>query len=269
MNGTTALKKETPNVNTGNAFPWAGQPDETACNYAFGLLVRNLPARIMLEGKLHAPTLMAAAGAIAGVSAQVSLLADAEKIEKARADKRIQEIKFKADNRLFLHGDALNEMLYSVRDPVIAKSRVWNMMVSAALQRGLAREKLPNVPNMFKHVSESFGTAREGRPSVDERAQPVASVRDLLALTGPVAFAALAGEIDPTTTAMAGRANRKSWVAISAQAAANMLFTASKIMPPETCLTIARESAIYASKMRANAPVEAPPEHDQAEAPQA
>jgi hypothetical protein len=260
MTGTTALKQDTPTANTGNSFPWAGQPDETACNYAFGHLVRSLPARVTLEGKLHAPTLMAAAGAIAGVCAQVSLLADVERIEKARAENRIQEIKFKADNRLFLHGDALNEMLYSVRDPVVARSRVWNMMVSAALSKGLTREELPNVPAMFRHVADSYGTPKEGRPSVEERAQPVASVRDLLALTGPVAFAALAGEIDTTTANVAGRANRKSWVGISAQAAANMLLNASKVLPPAMCLTIAMESAIYASKMRANAPVEAPPE---------
>jgi hypothetical protein len=260
MTGTTALKQEKPNINTGNPFPWAGQPDETACNYAFGLLLRNLPTRITLEGKIHAPTLMAAAGAVAGVCAQISLLADADKIQKARAEGRIQEIKLKADNRRFLHGDALNEMLYSVRDPVLARSRVWNMMVSAALQRGLDRNAMPNVPNMFKHVSESYGTPREGRPSVEEKLQPVASVRDLLGLVGPVSFAALAGEIDPTITTSSGRANRKSWVAISAQAAANMLLNTSRILPPAAALTIAMESAIYASKMNANAPIEQPAE---------
>ena len=65
MNGTTTLEKQAPNANTGNPFPWAGQADETACNYAFGSLIRNLPPRIALEGKLHAPTVMAAIGAVA------------------------------------------------------------------------------------------------------------------------------------------------------------------------------------------------------------
>jgi hypothetical protein len=45
MNGTTELQQAAPNANVGNTLPWAGQPDETACNYAFGLLLRNLPAR--------------------------------------------------------------------------------------------------------------------------------------------------------------------------------------------------------------------------------
>ena len=255
MNGTTALETKTPNANTGNNFPWAGQADETACNYAFGLLIRNVNQRLAIGDKTHAPTIMAAAGAIAGVAAQVSLLSDIEMIQKAQEEKKIAEVTLK-DGRKFLYGDALNRMLYSVNDPVLASSRAWNMMVSAALSRGLDRSKLPNVPNMFKHVSESFGTDREGFPSVADNAKPALPVRDLLKLVGPVAFAALAGEIDRTLANAAGRANRKSWVAITAQSAANTLLYASRVLPLETCLTIGMESAIYASKMRANAPYE-------------
>jgi hypothetical protein len=249
MNGTTTLEKQALSANTGNPFPWAGQSDETACNYAFGNLIRSLPPRVALEGKIHAPTLMAAIGAVAGVAAQVSLLADVEKMEKVTAEKKLAEVTLTSDGRIFLYGDALNEMLYSVSDPLLARSRVWNMMVSAALSKGLDRKNLPNVPAMFKHVSDSFNTPREGRPSVEEKLQPVASVRDLLKLVGPVAFAALAGESSPAITAQAGLAN-------PARAAANVLLRSSSILPPAQALSIAMESAIYASKMRANAPAE-------------
>jgi hypothetical protein len=254
MTGTTATKT-TPNANTGNAFPWAGQPDETACNYAFGLLLRNLPARVMIENKLHTPTLMTAIGAVAGVAAQVSLLADAAKMQKVTDEKKLLEVKLK-DGRTMMYGDALNEMLYSARDPLLAPSRVWNMMVSAALSKGLDRSALPNVPDMFKHVSESFGTEKEGRPSTPDNAQPIASVRDLLRVVGPVSFAALAGEMQPTGQ-IGGeplRASRLSWVAITAQAAGHLLATSAKVMPPALCLTVAMEAAIYASKLRVNAP---------------
>lgn len=258
MNGTT-FKQGAPNANTGNSFPWAGQPDETACNLAFGNLIQSLPARLTQDGKLHAPTLMAAVGAVAGVAAQVSLLADVERMEKARKEEKLLEVTLK-DGRMFLYGDALNEMLYSVRDTTIARSRIWNMMVTAAVSKGLAEKDFPNVPAMFKHVSEGFGTDREGLPSTPANAQPIAKVRDLLMLVGPVAFAALSGEMNKSTTGETMRANRKSWVAITAQAAGNMVLNASRIMPPAVCLTIAMESAIYASKMRANAPKEAAPE---------
>lgn len=254
MNGTMTVNQDKQDANTGNSFPWAGQPDETACNFAFGHLVRNLPARLSAEGKLHAPTMMAAAGAIAGVCAQVSLLADAARMEKARQEQRLQEVTLK-DGRVFLYGDALNEMLYAVRDPDIARSRVWNMMVSVALQKGLDRKDLPSIPDMFRHVSDSFGTMQEGRPTVPDNAQPVMPVRDLLRLVGPVAFGALAGEVDPVSTQAAGKCERTSWVAISAQAAANVMLNTSRILPPQLGLTIAMESAIYASKLRARADV--------------
>jgi hypothetical protein len=253
MIGTTNAQQAETAATPGNHFPWAGQPDEIACNFAFGLIMRNLPPRIALENKMHAPTLMAAAGAIAGVCAQISLLADAERLAKARAENRIKETPLK-DGRTLIYGDALNEMLYSVSDPEIARSRVWNMMVTAAMQKGLDRSELPNVPAMFRHVNDSVGSVVEGLPSVAQNAQPVMPVRDLLKLVGPLTLEALAGDLPPAlaTNGQAIRANRKSWVGITAQVAGNLLMTTSRVMPPAMCLTIAMESAIYASKLSAN-----------------
>lgn len=252
MIGTTSVKPEELKAAAANYFPWAGQSDETACNFAFGLLMRNLPPRVAIDKtKMHAPTLMAAAGAISGICAQISLLADAEKMEEINAGKTLKEGSLK-DGRIFLFGEPLNHMLYSPRDPIVARSRVWNMMVTAALEKGLKREEIPNVAVMFKHVNDSFGSVVEGMPSVPQNAQPAMSTPDLLKLVGPLALEALSGDVD----APAGqdiRANRKSWVAISAQMTGNLLMIATRVMPPALCLTVAMESAIYASKMRANA----------------
>lgn len=258
MSGTTTLN-EAAEVRTGLNFPWTGQTDEMACNFAFGHLLRNVPPRLAINEKMHAPTIMAAAGAIAGVCAQVSLLADAERVTKARADQKLRELQLK-DGRVFLYGDALNEMLYSARDAELARSRVWNMMVTAAMQKGLERDAIPDVAAMFRHVSATFGTAKEGLPSVADNAMPAMPVRDLLKFVGPIAFGALAGEITPTpgATNEVLRANRKSWVAISAQVAGNFLISATRVMPPALCLTIAMESAIYASKLSVNAAPKAP-----------
>lgn len=259
MIGTTSAQQAETGARAANYFPWAGQPDETACNLAFGLIMRNLPPRLANENRMHAPTLMAAAGAIAGVCAQVSLFADAERMTKARAEDRIKEMSF-TDGRVFVVGDALNDMLYSVSDVDVARSRVWNMLVTAALQKGLDRNDLPNVPAMFRHVNASFGSVVEGMPSVPQNAQPILPVRDLLKFAGPVAFTALGGGFKPPTgqDGQVHRADRRSWVAISAQVAGNLLMTASRVMPPAMCLTIAMESAIYASKLRPNANEKAP-----------
>jgi hypothetical protein len=248
MNGTT-LKEGMQQANAGNSFPWAGRPDETACNLAFGNLVRSLPPRITANDKLHAPTLMAAAGAVAGVAAQISLMADQARLQKAIDEKAIGEVKIK-DGRTFMYGTALNEMLMTMTDPDVARSRVWNMLCTAAIQKGLDYKELPAPKDMFTHVSTTLGTLKEGRPSTPDNAQPIASVRDLLKLVGPGSFGALAGEHQPGMTASVGKADRTVWVAITAQAAGNMLLQAAKIMPPKLGLTIAMESAIYASKLR-------------------
>ncbi len=253
MIGTMPEQQAATAAVEGNTFPWAGQPDEIACNFAFGMIMRNLPPRIAREKQMHVPTLMAAAGAIAGVCAQISLLADAERIEKARAEGRVKEAALQ-DGRTMIYGDALNEMLYSANDPEIARSRVWNMMVTAAMQKGLDRNALPDVPAMFRHVNDAFGSVVEGMPSVPQNAQPVMPVRDLLKLVGPLTLEALAGDLPPklAINGQAIRASRKSWVGIGAQVAGNLLMTASRVMPPAMCLTVGMESAIYASKVSAN-----------------
>jgi len=134
------------------------------------------------------------------------------------------------------------------------------MMVTAAMQKGLDRSELPNVPAMFRHVNDSVGSVVEGLPSVAQNAQPVMPVRDLLKLVGPLTLEALAGDLPPAlaTNGQAIRANRKSWVGITAQVAGNLLMTTSRVMPPAMCLTIAMESAIYASKLSANVSQKAP-----------
>ena len=50
-------------------FPWKDAPDVIACNLAFGDLVNDLPRRLTVEGRVHAETLLASIGAVAGLNA--------------------------------------------------------------------------------------------------------------------------------------------------------------------------------------------------------
>jgi hypothetical protein len=231
-----------------NKFPWAGQPDEIGCNFAFGHLMRNLPGRLATDGRLHAESLMAASGAIAGLTAQVALLADPPKLEKAKGAGQLLDATMK-DGRTFLYGDAINEMLYT-NDIALARSRVWNCLVAGALSTGMSDHAIPDINEMFRHVTASLGTDREGFPSTPANHQPLMPVRDLLKLVAPVSFACLTGEIDPITDKNNFRAHEPSWVAITAQLAGNQLVAATQVLKPELCITIAMESAIYASKLR-------------------
>jgi hypothetical protein len=232
-----------------NTFPWAGQPDEIGCNFAFGHLMRNLPGRLTTPGnRLHAETLLAAAGAVAGLAAQISLLADPVGLARAKADGQLLDAKFK-DGRVFLYGDALNNMPFT-NDVALARSRVWNCLVAGALAKGLDASAIPDVDAMFRHVTSSLGSEREGFPSTPAAHQPLMPARDLLKIVAPVSLACLTGEIDAITDKNNFRAFEPSWVAVTAQMAANQLMAATQALAPGLCITIAMESAIYASKLR-------------------
>jgi len=233
-------------------FPWAGQKDEIGCNFAFAHLVRNLPVRLTSDGRIHAETLMAAAGVVAGIAAQISLISDPAVLTKAKATGQLVDATFK-DGRVMLYGDALNLMLYT-NDVALARARVWNMLVAAALSTGMNRQAIPNMEALFQHVTRAMGSEREGFPSTPPNHQPLLSAHDLLKLVAPLAFECLTGEIDAITKKNGFRAFETSWVTVTAQAAANVLIDATQVLAPELCVTIGMESAIYASKIRGNLP---------------
>jgi hypothetical protein len=56
-------------------FPWDGDASSIACNLAAGNLANSLAAWMEHDGRIHAETYVAAAGAIAGYAAQRSLMA--------------------------------------------------------------------------------------------------------------------------------------------------------------------------------------------------
>jgi len=131
MFGKKPPKPPEPPKPSGDALPWAGWPDEIGCNFALGHLIQNLPVVLTVDGRLHAETLMCAAGAIAGMGARVSLMADPN-LRALRATPDAFVIVDLKDGRQFLYGDAINGMLTS-DDPLVAPMRVWNMLAGTAI----------------------------------------------------------------------------------------------------------------------------------------
>ncbi len=228
----------------GGNFPWAGQADADACTIALENLVSRLPEALSSEGKVHAESLMAAAGVAAGVAAQVSLLADADALARARANNELMDAQL-TDGRVMLFGDPLNHMLFT-NDASLARSRVWNMLLAAAKAKGMPDDLIPDIEDMFRHVSHSLGTGREGFPSTPPDRQPLLPAQGLLQMVSPVILDCLSG--DPG--AAGARPAETSWVAVTAQAAAQFLFASAQVVPPAISISIAMESAIYGSKLR-------------------
>ncbi len=237
------------NTTTPARFPWADQDDEIGCNLAFAHLVQNLP-RVLADqnGRVHAETLMTAAGAIAGFAAHVSLVSDPAAMAAATKAGTLSNVTL-VDGRELLFGDALNAMLLAGEDR-FAPARVWNTLAGTAISRGASESDLPNLDEMFGYVSRMLGDEREGWPSTAADHQPQLSAREAIRAAGPFAVQCLNGKIDRIATEQGFAAKETSWVAVTAQAAAALLNQAAGVLRPEIAARLAMEAAIYSSKLK-------------------
>jgi hypothetical protein len=227
-------------------LPWAGWPDETGCNFAAGHLVRNIQIPITKQGRIHAETLMTAAGAIAGWGAQQSFTADSKAFSLGQEQGQIIFVTVK-DGRHMMFGDAINGMLAS-DDPVMAQRCVWNYLAGTALAHGLQQDELPDLNNMFAHVTRELGGPGEGFPSTPQQHQPLESAGRLLSRVLPTAHACLTGEISEITKTNNFRAEQASYQIVTAWSAAQILSQCCEVLQPKIALIIGMEAAIYASK---------------------
>jgi hypothetical protein len=228
-------------------FPWSDLPDATGCNFAYGHLVRNLEGPITKQGRLQAETLMTAAGAVAGWGAQRSLVAVEEFFQQAQDDGSVTFVDMKDGGRM-MYGDALNNMLVG-NGPHTAPRCVWNLLVGTALNNRLERSEIPDLEEMFAHVTKQVGGPREGFPSTPEAHQPLGSAGEILGLVLPTTTACLTGEIDSITKERGFRAEPSSYQMVTAWVAANILARCCSVMPPKMALIVGMEAAIYGSKV--------------------
>jgi hypothetical protein len=218
-------------------MPWHGDSSLIACNLAAGNLANNLAAWVAHEGRVHAETYVAVSGAIAGYAAQHTL-------KVLNPDAPLQVVKV-TSGETFLFGDPLNDMLFA-RTEAEASGRVWPRAASAAMSVGLPLSRTPPLDDMFRHVTQCIGGPMEGRPSTEQ--QPVAPVRQLLALFWPKVARVLAGDLDNLDRRF-GPVPPQWWCAVTAFAVSRPVIDVKDVLDPAITLRILMESAIYASKL--------------------
>src|SRR5262249_15475191 len=106
-------------------LPWRGAPDDIACNFAVGDLILNLPRLLTVDGKIHAPTLLAASGAIAGYAAQQALLSELSTDPAALQRNGLQLVETATGNQYYF-GDLLNARLLR-QGTESGAERLWSM----------------------------------------------------------------------------------------------------------------------------------------------
>jgi hypothetical protein len=218
-------------------LPWQKSDNYGACNYAFGLLVEHTVKRCMIDGRLHAETYIATAGAIAGYSAQCSLFA-----ENPHPEINLLELE---GGKKFYFGDPLNFMLVT-RDPSKYNACLWNLAAAMVVDQGVPEKSLPTFEKMFGHVSSVMHLS-EIRPSTKE--QPFVGFLELLKFGWPVAEASFSGSAFKEISPELRSAKRIWWSAIAANAAQQALVKTKDVLPPAVALQIIMESAICCSKV--------------------
>lgn len=222
--------------------PWEQDPQDIACNFAYGTLIRMLPTSLAVKGRLHAETYMTAVGAIAGYTAQRTLFASSPPVPGVN----IHLITTREGSN-FWFGDALNCMLVPATEEMAYRC-VWSNAAAGAVNAGLPREKIPDMHAMFRHVSQTIGGKDEGISSVAEKHQPHMRPKELLKLIWP-RVAMIFDNPVPGGPPQIGKAPVRWWAAMAARASNQPIVDVRDVLAPEIALTLVMESAIYCSKL--------------------
>jgi hypothetical protein len=248
------MSTETGPSKTPYEHPWKSAPDGPAANVALADLINNLPRHLTVEGRLHAETLLAASGVIAGYAAQRALMAGMSTEDIVDPRSGIQVVQTTRGG-FFFYGDPLDQALIpmSPADP----HKLWALAASGAVDAGLDANDLPDVAAMFEHVGMTLGSDWEGMTSFPD-VQFEAPTWQLLKSVWPFAQMCFNGQISGQALSPPVVVSQRWRPVIAAVAANRMIRHTALAVPPRKALTIVMETAIYASKL-APAVIEAPP----------
>jgi hypothetical protein len=227
---------------SGSKFPWPTDRSYVACNLAGGNIANNLAARLTVDGRVHAETYVAAAGALAGFAAQQSLMHQLGPETTAQL-----QIVSTANGRRFIFGEPIAQMLLAQNDDS-NNGRVWPVVCGAAVAAGLPIPQLPDLGSMFRHVAASIGGPGEGLPSVDPKHHPHMAGLDLLRVVWPFALQFFNADFDDLHRRH-GAVPVTSWGAIAAYICGRPIGDVKDALQPDIAATILMETAIYCSKL--------------------
>ena len=226
-------------------FPWKDATDVIACNLALGDLVNNLPRRLTVDGRIHAETLLASIGGIAGFAAQRAFFAKLAESQDQSAKPEIR-IATTASGGKYFFGEPLNRTLFPLVEAE-ASLKLWSLAAGGAVAVGLSASDMPKLEDLFKHVSQTLGTELEGLPSLPDN-RPRAPARELLRRSWPLAIMCFKGELSGAA-AKSGVVSQYWRPVIAAYAANTFIRQVQSVLAPAKALIIVIETAIYASKL--------------------
>ena len=222
--------------------PWEPE-QETKANLAVAHLQQNLLEMMKSEKGVHAETLMAVIGAIAGHAVIHAIVEDQVKTGRLPQGAQLMEART-ADGRKYYFGDHLNGYLIPEgRQPY----PLWTVVSSAALAAGVPQAELPKIDALFAHVTATIGTPEFGKLRPIEGHDTAWPPLECLMAFWPVARKLFAYTFpgSPEDQPLAVR----HWPMVAAIVAQHYVAMTKDILDPRLAVLIFMESAVAMSKV--------------------
>jgi hypothetical protein len=195
-------------------------------------LTQRLIKSLRDENGVHIETLLTILGALAGFSCQMSI-----REELAQSDKRSKAEPFMvvcgADGKNYYFGDALNRPLAE------SQWSIWALCAGAAQHMGCT--ELPDINDIFRHVSETVGSERFGVPRVAQAHQANDLPINLIKTIWPKTLPFVAEFCDRPV----------QWPVLLGIAIQQAMYLGKGIIDPGLAVSIVMESAVPMSKVDA------------------
>lgn len=181
------------------------------------------------EKGVHVESLLSALGALAGYSCQANLRAQA--LAKGMPETAAFTVIDTADGKKYFFGDPLNQALAE------SQYSVWGLAAGAAQHNGCS--SLPDISEMFAHVSKTVGSDEFGIPRIPEGHQPGDTPINYVRIFWP--------NLLPTIKKFCQKPSE--WPILFGLAAQEIMDMSKGVIAPDLALTIVMESAIPMSKV--------------------
>jgi hypothetical protein len=237
------------------SYPWLPQ-SEIRGNLAIGNLRENLKLRLAQGNALHAPTILAAIGTLAGITAQQSLWLDGtvqSALPPLSRDNPQPAMRLTLnDGQSLIYGDKLNAYLL---DTVTHKMPwpLWGFVGGALVSGGMDQARLPDPRLYLRRQANGLGTAAFGMPQVDVQHRPPFTAVQAVAQLWKLATEIFALPPPPSMKLVEPPLEKTHWRIVAGIVANQILVQSFSAIPPETAAAIVMETAIAASKLEFSA----------------
>lgn len=181
------------------------------------------------ERGVHVESLLCALGALAGYSCQANLRAQA--LLKGLSETTAFTVVDAADGRKYFFGDPLNQALAE------SQYSVWSLAAASAQHNGCS--SLPDIAEIFGHVSKTVGSAEFGIPRIPDGHQPGDSPINYVRNLWP--------NLLPTLKQFCQKPSE--WPILFGLAVQEVMNMSKGVIAPDLALKIVMESAIPMSKV--------------------